>query len=146
MKLIITLHEFIIHFLFGYLNYLSDGKISYESPKKDKKNELNDGGLYFENILFGKIYGNLTLNDVLTILNVDSLISMDDFQKNLNKKLKLDKFQVKSDFLKFILQEYNLDLKNLKVNPNMYSYKKSNDFGLCIKRDINNILLPFKMP
>ncbi len=146
MKLIITLHEFIIHFLFGYLNYLSDGKISYESPKKDKKNELNDGGLYFENILFGKIYGNLTLNDVLTILNVDSLISMDDFQKNLNKKLKLDKFQVKSDFLKFILHEYNIDLKNLKINTNINSYMKSDDFGIYIKRDINNILLPFKMP
>ena len=146
MKLITTLHEFIIHFLFGYLNYLSDGKISYESPKNDKKIELNDGGLYFENILFGKIYGNLTLNDVLTILNVDSFISKDEFQNNLKKKLELDKFQVKSDFLKFILQEYNLDLKNLKVNPNMYSYMKSNDFGLCIKRDINNILLPFKMP
>jgi hypothetical protein len=146
MKMITTLHEFIVHFLFGYLNYLSEGIISYESPKKDKKIELNDGGLYFENILFGKIYGNLILNDVLTILNIDSFISKDEFQKNLRKKLDLDKFQVKSDFLRFILNEYNINLKTLKVNPKMYSYMKSDNTGMYIKRDINNILLPFKMP
>ena len=146
MKMVTTLYEFIVHFLFGYLNYLSDGLISYESPKKDKKIEFNDGGLYFENILFGKIYGNLTLNDVLTILNIDSFISKEEFQKNLRKKLDLDKFQVKSDFLRFILHEYNIDLKTLNVNTNMYSYMKPVNIGIYIKRDINNILLPFKMP
>lgn len=146
MKMVTTLHEFIVHFLFGYLNYLSDGLISYESPKKDKKIEFNDGGLYFENILFGKIYGNLTLNDVLTILNIDSFVSKEELQKNLRKKLDLDKFQVKSDFLRFILHEYNIDLKTLNVNTSMYSYMKSVNIGIYIKRDINNILLPFKMP
>ena len=134
MKLIIILNEF-INFLFGYLNYLSNDKISYDSS------ELN-----FENLLFGKKYDYLTLNDVLTILNVDSFISMDEFRNKLNKKLDFDKFKVKSEFLKFILHEFNIDLKNLKVNSNVYSYMKSDDFGICMKRNVHNIILPFKMP
>ena len=37
MKTVITLHEFIIHLCFGYLNYLTEGKISHESPEKEIK-------------------------------------------------------------------------------------------------------------
>ena len=38
-KFIVTLHEIIIHLSFGYLSYLTDGKIKSISPKNSKKNK-----------------------------------------------------------------------------------------------------------
>ena len=38
-KFIVTLHEIIIHLSFGYLSYLTDGKIESKSPKDSKKNK-----------------------------------------------------------------------------------------------------------
>ena len=34
MKFIVALHEIIIHLFFAYLNYISDGQLSSDSPKK----------------------------------------------------------------------------------------------------------------
>ena len=40
-KFIVTLHEIIIHLSFGYLSYLTDGKIESKSPKESKKNKIS---------------------------------------------------------------------------------------------------------
>ena len=146
MKTITTLHELIIHLIFGYLNYLTEGKITPESPKKGKKFSCEDGGLYFEQLLFGVQYGNITLNDVLVILNGECFNSLDEFQKKLRKKLKPDKFTVKSNFLKLILKEYSIRLTDIKNINNIYSTMKSSEGGLYITRDIMKVILPGKLP
>ena len=58
MKLLICLHEIIIHLGYGYLNIISGRKIFPESPKSDNNysymnSPKNDGGSYFEELLFG---------------------------------------------------------------------------------------------
>lgn len=146
MKTITTLHELIIHLCFGYLNYLTEGKISYESPKKGYDISTKDGGLFFEQLLFGVQYGDITLNDVLVILNGDCFNSLDELQKNLRKEFFPDKFKVKSKLLKLILKEYSIDLKNLKNTNEIYSTMKSSNNGMCIRRNIKNIILPYKSP
>ena len=146
MKTITTLHELIIHLIFGYLNYLTEGKITPESPKKGKKFSCEDGGLYFEQLLFGVQYGNITLNDILVILNGECFNSLDEFQKKLRKKLKPDKFTVKSNFLKLILKEYSIRLTDIKNINNIYSTMKSSEGGLYITRDIMKVILPGKLP
>ena len=146
MKMITTLHELIIHLSFAYLNYISDGKISHESPKKIGKIETIDGGLLFEQILFGCQYGNITLNDILVILNGEYLDSLDIFQEHLKKEFDSKKFEVNTHLLKLIFGEYNITLNDLKNNKNVYSTMKSSESGMFIKRDVMNILLPYKAP
>ena len=136
MKFITTLRELIIHLSFGYLNYLSEGKISNESPKKGNKISTYDGGLFFENLLFRNQYGDVTINDIIVILNGDCLNSLNDFQKNLRQKFVPSKFVVKSNLLKLLFKEYSIDLINLKNINNIYSTMKSSGSGLHIKRSI----------
>ena len=144
--MITTLHEFINNFIFGYLNYISEGKISSESPKKGTNIQKEDGGLSFEQILFGYQYGNITLNDVLVILNGDYLDSLKTFKDSHEKEFKLEKFKIKSKLLKLIFEEYNITLNDLKNNKKVYSTMKSSESGMYITRDVNNIILPYKQP
>ena len=51
MKLIILLHEFLIHILYGYLYHVSEHKISSQSPKKADRYDLC-GGFLFEELFF----------------------------------------------------------------------------------------------
>ena len=146
MKLITLVHEIIIHLLFSYLNYISEGKIESNSPKKVNKIENNDGGFVFEQILFGYVYENITLNKVLVILNGDCVNSLANFQANLNKNFDSSNFALKSDLLKLIFKEYNIDLNNLNINEEVYSTMKSSKNSIYIKRNPMNVLLPFKMP
>ena len=146
MKLITTLHELIIHLIFGYLNYISEGKISYESPKKIGTFESKDGGMLFEQILFGCKYGNISLNDILVILNGEFLNSLESFKKHLNKEFNSKNFEIKSDLLKLIFKEYKIGLNDLRNNDQVYSTMRSSEKGMFIKRDLMNILLPYKMP
>ncbi len=94
MKIITTLHELIIHLWFGYLNYLSNGKISYESPKKGKRIHKEDDGLFFEQLLFGNQYVNITLNDILITLNGDCFNSLNGFKENLGKEFDSINFKI----------------------------------------------------
>ena len=146
MKLITTLHELIIHLCLGYLNYISEGKISDKSPKKIGKIGRKDGGLLFEEILFGYQYGNITLNDILVILNGEYLDSLSNLQGHLRKEFKIKKFVLKSNLLKLIFQKYKITLDDLKNNNEVYSTMKSSESGMFIKRDIMAILLPYKAP
>ena len=144
MKLITTLHEMIIYLCFGYLNYITEGKISHESPKKNSKISERDGGLFFEQILFGKKYTKITLYEVLVILNGDCFDSIEKLQENLRDEFNLDNFEIKSSFLKLIMKEFSINLKKIKKNKNVQSTMKSSGDGLCIRR--NEIILPYKAP
>ena len=144
MKLITILHEMIIHLCFGYLHYITEGKISQESPKKNSKISERDDGLFFEQILFGKKYNNITLYEVLVILNGDCFDSIGKIQENLRNEFDLENFEIKSNFLKLIMKEYSIDLKKMKKNKNVNSTMKSAGDGLCIRR--NKIILPYKAP
>ena len=146
MKTITTLHELIIHLCFGYLNYLTEGKISHESPKKGNKISTRDSGLFFEQLLFGVQYGPITLNDILVILNGDCFDSLENLQKNLGKDFSPNKFKAKSKLLKLIIEEYSIDLKKLKNANEIYSTMKSSNTGMFIKRNKMNIILPYKSP
>ena len=140
MKLITLLHEFIIHFCFGYLNYLSDGKILSTSPKKDNKNVTNDGGLFFEQILFGKQYGNITAKEILVLLNGgDSFNSINNLQTNLAKDINFEEFQAKSQLLTLFLEKHTINFKKLK-RTNINSYMKSFGNEMYIERDIMKII------
>ena len=144
MKFIVTIREFIIHLLFGYLNYITEGKISFNSPKKINKKKGKDGGLLFENILFGKIYGNITFNDVLVILNGKNFDSLENFQDSLGENFNSNNFEIKSEFLKSIFEEYPLTLSNFDETE-IYSCMKSSENGIYIKRDEMKIILPTKI-
>lgn len=144
MKLITLIHEFIIHLCYGYLNYLSDGKILSTSPKREKKNIAKDGGLFFEQKLFGKQYGNITIKEILVLLNGgDSFNSIENLQINLANDINLEEFKANSDFLKLILENYNITFKRL-IDSNIYSFMKSEGNEIYIKRDLMNIILPHK--
>lgn len=144
MKLITLIHEFIIHLCFGYLNYLSDGKILSSSPKREKKNIAKDGGLFFEQILFGKQYGIITIKEILVLLNGgDSLNSIENLQINLANEINLEEFEANSDFLKLILKNYKITFKKLN-DTNINSFMKSEGNEIYIKRDLMNIILPHK--
>jgi hypothetical protein len=146
MKMITTVHELIIHLCFGYLNYISEGKISYKSPKKIGKIKREDGGLVFEEILFGRQYGDITLNDILVILNGEHLNSLKNFKKHLGQEFNSKKFIVKSNLLKSIFKKYKITVDDLKNNNKVYSTMKSSESGMFIRREVMNILLPYKAP
>ena len=144
MKLITSVHEIIIHLFFSYLNYVSEGKIDSHSPKKAIKVQSDDGGFLFENILFGCVYGYITLNEVLVILNGDCNNSLANFQANLKKNFDYTSFVLKSKLLKLIFKEYKIDLNLLNINKKVYSTLKSSENSIYIKRNPMNVLLPFK--
>ena len=137
MKLITSLHEIIIHFMFGYLTYVSEGEILSHSPKKLDKMKNDDGGLLFEQILFGSVYGDITLNEVLVILNGDCDNTLIKFKENLKNKIDYTNFMPKSKLLKLIFKEYAITFKNLNVNKNIYSTMKSPYNSIHITRNPN---------
>lgn len=141
MKLITTIHLF-----FGYLNYISEGKISHEISRKNNKVNIEDGGLFFEQILFWKIFGNITLNEVLVILNGDCFNSLNELQENIGKEFNPKYFKDKSNFLKLILNEYSININNLTNNSEVYSTMRSSENGIFISRDPMKIILPYKAP
>ena len=145
MKLIAAVHEIIIHLFFSYLNYVSEGKIESYSPKKAIKVKNDDGGFLFENILFGCVYGYITLNEVLVILNGDCDNSLSTFQANLKSDFDCSNFVLKSQLLKLIFNEYKINLTHLDIKKKVYSTMKSSKNSIYINRNPMNVLLPFKM-
>ena len=118
MKLLICLHEIIIHLGYGYLFIISDGKIFPESPKSDKNySYLNipkdDGGSYFEELLFGERISKITFNFAIRLLN-GNFTSLENFRKELKEPIDLNDKSKQGDFLQKILSVYKINTSFFK--------------------------------
>ena len=140
--MITILHEFIIHVFFGYLNFISDRELPSSSPKKGNNISNEDGGLLFENLLFGKIFGTIYVNDIITILNGEKINSIELFKQSLGNKFNIDSFHPNSELMKSILKEYPINFEKLK-NREIYSCMKAKIQGICIDRGI--VLKPYSI-
>lgn len=74
IKLLICLHEIIILLAYGYLFHIIDRKIISESSKSQNSNSYtnspkDDGGSYFEELLFGQRIIKITFNNAMRLLN-----------------------------------------------------------------------------
>ena len=61
------------HNLYSYLlNFYNSISYTFQTPKKNKICEFREGGYYMEFLLFGRIIENLTLEEAMFLMNVDS--------------------------------------------------------------------------
>ena len=96
---VFNLHEILIHFTSGYLMYYTNYDYGSESPKSQ---DFNDGGFYFENILGGNVFNNLSLQAIITLFDGESCQkSLDEFQQNLIKKIDIEKLKKKNNLKDF---------------------------------------------
>ena len=125
-----SLHEILIHLSSGYLMYYTNYDYGSESPKSQ---DFNDGGYYFENLLGGNAFSNLSLQVIITLLDGESCQkSLDEFQQNLIKKIDIAKLKKKEfkgflgDYLKVLDIDFeninHLILENLSIRGRSDSY------------------------
>lgn len=118
-KFIVCLHEVIIHLSYGYLNYVTEGKIQSKSPKASKKSqnsdEHKDGGSYFEKLLFGEKIKNINMQLIYCLLNGQHFDdSVEKFRQNLLLKFEpkgikktglfgklMDKYKINFDLFRY---------------------------------------------
>ena len=119
VKFIISLHEFIIHLMYGYIFYFSEGKIETISFKEGND---NDGGVTFEKILNGGTkFESLNINYIVYLLDGMSCEKdLEEFQKDLHSEVDLKKInarikngEVKGFLAKFI-EKYPIDFDYFK--------------------------------
>ena len=129
-KFICSLHEILIHLCYGYLWYITGGKIENKSPKSSKKKseEYDDGGIYFEELLLGDIK-KINLQIISCLLNGEYLDkNLETFKNDI--KLEFDPSKIKMGGL------FGKILKKFKIDFSLFQYsktighmrKKSNDF------------------
>ena len=139
MKFIILLHEFLIHILYGYLYHISDKHIFSESPKKSNK-RFECGGFLFEELFFGRKIGEISIQEVITVLNGDCLDSFEKFKEQFKKDF--EGINPKSKLLKNILKKYPVEL-DLNFPVRIIGNMKSSFNSIIMKRNLSNVLPPF---
>ena len=141
-KFITSLHEILIHLCYGYINYITEGKIGSKSPKSSKnKNKLSnetqiyeDGGKYFEELLFGTKLETINLQLIYTLLNGEYLNkTLEEFKNNL--KLEFDPLQIKMQGL------FGKILRKYKIDFTLFEY--SSTIGNMRKRKNDFLVVPF---
>lgn len=141
-KFITSLHEILIHLCYGYINYITEGKIGSKSPKSSKnKNKLSnetqiyeDGGKYFEELLFGTKFETINLQLIYTLLNGEYLNkTLEEFKNNL--KLEFDPLQIKMQGL------FGKILRKYKIDFTLFEY--SSTIGNMRKRKNDFLVVPF---
>ena len=132
-KFIVSLHEIIIHLCYGYINYLTDGKVENISPKSSKnkteKNNYVDGGTYLEELLLGKDMQNINLQIIYCLLSGEYLDKdLNTFQNDLKLEFDPKKIKMKGLFGK-ILEKYKIDFSLFQYTQTIgHMRKKSNNF------------------
>ena len=121
IKLIIFINEFVIHLLYGYIYYVSENKISFEYPKGNKSND--DGGLFFEKRFFGREMREINLQEIIALINEESLESYEKFKNNFNKEY--EGFTPKSNLAKANFKKYPI---NFQLNQCQQIYGKNEKF------------------
>ena len=143
-KFLTLLHEQVIHFIYGYLHHLTNKDYIKDSPKSLKQrikedNEENeeseeneddnvdDGGYFFEIQLFGHIIRELTIMNVIALLDGESTKKTNHefkeiFNSNLNKKKLMNMIKNCSGFLKEFLKYRPINFDNIfKIIKNLKS-------------------------
>ena len=117
-KFIVCLHEIIIHLSYGYLNYITEGKIYSKSPKDSKKckdsDEHKDGGSYFEKLLFGEKIKKIDMQLIYCLLNGQHFDdTVEKFRQNLLLEFNPSQIKMTGLFGKLMLKyKINFDLFN----------------------------------
>ena len=138
IKLIICLHEILIHLSYGYLFQITDGKISHQSPKSRKSyigsnNPYMDGGSYFEELLFGEKVRIIDLYFVLRLLN-GNFTTLKEFRKELKEPIDIKNPEKLGNFLSGILHEYPIDFDYIEKKLIPTSKLRVNGDMLCFNR------------
>ncbi len=132
-KFIVSLHEIIIHLCYGYINYITDGKVENISPKSSKnkkeKNNYVDGGTYLEELLLGKDMQNINMQIIYCLLSGEYLEKdLNTFQNDLKLEFDPKKIKMKGLFGK-ILEKYKIDFSLFQYTQTIgHMRKKSNNF------------------
>lgn len=143
-KFIISLHEILIHLSYAYLNYITEGKIEDKSPKNSKKSkstkkndEFNDGGSYFETLLFGTKVHSINFQLIYCLLNGEFLNgSLKHFRENLEVEFNPLNMKKTGLFGK-ILDKYKINFELFNYNDvEGYMRQISNEY-LIAKRHSN---------
>ena len=114
IKLLICMHEILIHLAYGYLFHISYGKISPDSHESNKADRIsnspsNDGGLFFEELLFGKRINKISFNNAIRLLN-GNFSNLKNFRKELDEPIDINDKIKQGEFLKMILNKYKIDI------------------------------------
>ena len=154
-KFISSLHEIIIHLCYGYIYYITEGKIGCKSPKSSKNKlvkdeiDLEDGGDFLEDLLFGTDMKSINLQLIYCLLNGEYLDkTLKEFQKDLKLKFKPSLYKKKGLFGK-ILSKYKIDFSLFQYSATCGNMRqKSKNFlfakrGRIIENHFNNISSPF---
>lgn len=121
-KFLTIVHEQALHFIYGYLNYLSPHNNLSNSPKNSNiltnNNNFNNGGNFLETKLFGKIASNMNLINVLTLLDGNCLNnSSQRFQILFNEENNLANINKRIDkcsgFLRDFLNSFKIDFNEI---------------------------------
>ena len=124
VKFVISLHEFIIHLIYGYLHYFSNKKLDSISFKE--KIDNNDGGFHFERLLKGDTkFQSLNLNIIITLLDgVSCTKDLSEFREHFESKIDIDNIIEKNKkkqfkgFLGDFLKSYPIDFNYFKKDNN----------------------------
>jgi hypothetical protein len=120
-KFLALVHEQSIHFIYGYLHHLTDINNISQSLKREENNEENENNKvchYFEKQLFGKIINQLTIINVIALLDENSINkSIQEFRKIFNDDFNIQKLKemIKncSGFLRNFLNIYPINFDNI---------------------------------
>ena len=114
-KFICSLHEILIHLCYGYLCYLTGGKIENKSPKSSKKK--SEENIYFEELLLGD-NKEINLQIISCVLNGEYLNkNLETFKNDL--KLEFDPSKIKMGGL------FGKILKKYKIDFSLFQYSKT---------------------
>lgn len=141
VKFITSLHEFIIHLMYSYIYYFSDGKIDTNSFKEGND---KDGGDTFEKILNGgRKFECLNINSIIALLDGMSCHkALEEFQKDLHSDIEIENIndRIKNGKVKGFLAEFikkypiNFDyIKDSAYAPKIYC-RRSSEFCITIDR------------
>lgn len=141
-KFITSLHEFVIHLVYGYLYFVSEKNIDSASFKEGKD---KDGGFSFERLLnSGNPFNFANVNIAITLLDgVSCEKNLIDFQNDLSNDLNIDdlKRRIKDGeikgFLKDFLVKYPIDFDLFQENITSFkvSLRGISGFGIFMNRD-----------
>ena len=114
----IILHE-LNHNVYSYLlNFYNGINYTFQTPKKNKISEFREGGYYMEYLLFGRIIENLTLEEAMFLMNIDSykndLKTFNREFSNLNENISINGVFSKFNCIK-TFGKYN-DIKKTSIN------------------------------